>query len=97
AELPRECRGVIRFVRHHSAVLRRLPRHGDRMCTVPLSNRRKSGGRAAGRTCDRPEFCVSWSRRYAMRSRLAVLLLLLLVPATARAQRTPDWKAVEAE
>jgi acetylornithine deacetylase/succinyl-diaminopimelate desuccinylase-like protein len=32
-----------------------------------------------------------------MRSMVAVLLVSVLVPATAQAQRVPDWKAVEAE
>ena len=32
-----------------------------------------------------------------MRSRLALMVLAVLVPTTAQAQRVPDWKAVEAE
>ena len=40
---------------------------------------------------------VSWPRRYEMRSRLALMVLAVLVPTSAQAQRVPDWKAVEAE
>ena len=32
-----------------------------------------------------------------MRSRLALMVLSVLVPTSAQAQRVPDWKAVEAE
>ena len=32
-----------------------------------------------------------------MRARFAVVLFSALVPASAHAQRVPDWKAVEAE
>ena len=32
-----------------------------------------------------------------MRSRLALMVLAVLVPTSAQAQRVPDWKAVEAE